>query len=693
MNKIYLKNNGVYFFTGENSEEKTKFLENILIENGIKSNSLFDVHDIRRFIFGDHYTYDLDDNCIYQISYNFEDFSLIETLLNIITMRSKQGLLTLIDIEELNEKQLKKLRYYFFNEKIEFSFFNFTEKTKIKNGEINSKSKFIVNSFELKHMNIDVIGDIHGLYSDFVNFISELGYTVENNTIQHKDNRKILFLGDVVDRGQESLKMLKIMYNSVKYNGHYAIIGNHENKISQFFKHYNKFNNIPPLNNANSETILELLSIDKSEQEKYINFIDSLPHYYTYKNYAFIHGNIDYFEPKSVLRSKMIYGAGKEEQTDIKYQKLYDEGVNKYTIFHGHYIQEGNLENVFSLERKQAYAGELGVLPLDKFIQDSESMSQVDSFKKNLKTYKCNFDFDIHSEKFLYKENFDKYFEEGFLLKEQNKEKSLSLYKYSNSIDNSNMFIFDDYLLNSNGIIFDFASNIVCNPAKKIFNYKNLPNQNFYRNKDYIFREKISGYNFNVSYNKIEDKLLFSSSQFIYDKRLSFVFNKIRNSFYDSLLNFCKNNNVTISLCYSSNSFYLTNVKECNLKGKEYTEKELDECSKKIGYLKRPKYFEEDIEIVFNNLKENKNAKGFIVKCKDTEDCLFYVENDMSAYFKFLRNLNKEEKTSISTGKCYKIKKEFHEICKYINNNPKYKNKIFSLKESDILNILNDFRN
>ena len=261
MNKIYLKNNGVYFFTGENSEEKTKFLENILIENGIKSNSLFDVHDIRRFIFGDHYTYDLDDNCIYQISYNFEDFSLIETLLNIITMRSKQGLLTLIDIEELNEKQLKKLRYYFFNEKIEFSFFNFTEKTKIKNGEINSKSKFIVNSFELKHMNIDVIGDIHGLYSDFVNFISELGYTVENNTIQHKDNRKILFLGDVVDRGQESLKMLKIMYNSVKYNGHYAIIGNHENKISQFFKHYNKFNNIPPLNNANSETILELLSI------------------------------------------------------------------------------------------------------------------------------------------------------------------------------------------------------------------------------------------------------------------------------------------------------------------------------------------------------------------------------------------------------------------------------------------------
>ena len=142
----------------------------------------------------------------------------------------------------------------------------------------------------------------------------------------------------------------------------------------------------------------------------------------------------------------------------------------------------------------------------------------------------------ISSSGFCSRREADKYIEEGFLLKEQNKEKSLSLYKYSNSIDNSNMFIFDDCLLNSNGIIFDFASNIICNPTKKIFNYKNLPNQNFYRNKIYLFREKISGYNFNVSYNKIEDKLIFSSSQFIYDKRLSFVFNKIKNSILRNFL-------------------------------------------------------------------------------------------------------------------------------------------------------------
>ena len=63
---------------------------------------------------------------------------------------------------------------------------------------------------------------------------------------------------------------------------------------------------------------------------------------------------------------------------------------------------------------------------------------------------------------------------------------------------------------------------------------------------------------------------------------------------------------MTLSLCYSSNSFYLTNIKECSLKAKEYTEKELDNCSKVIGYLKRPKYFEENIsDKVIEEIKES----------------------------------------------------------------------------------------
>lgn len=690
MNKVYLKNNGVYFFIGDNSEEKTECLENILFNNDIKTNSLFDIHDIRRFIFGDHYTYDLEDEGIYQISYNFEDFSLIETLLNIITMRSKQGLLTLVDIEELNDRQLKKLTNYFLNEKIDFSFFNYNKKI-LNKKDINDNTLFEVKSFELTHANIDVIGDIHGLYTDFVSFIESLGYTVKDYTIYHKENRKILFLGDVVDRGQESLKMLKIMYNSVKYNGHYAIIGNHENKLSQFYKHYSRFKNIPPLNEANSETILEFLSLSTKEQEDYIDFIENLPHYYVYQDLAFIHGNIDYFEPKSVLKSKMMYGAGKEDATDLKYQKLYNEGLNKFTIFHGHYSQDDDFENVFSLERKQAYAGELAIIPLDSFLNDSKVLGNRESFNKNLKTYKCSFDFDQHCKKFEFRDKFEEYSNNGFLSKEYNKEKSFILYKYSGKIDNSNMFIFDDVLLNSNGIIFDFSGNVVCNPSKKIFNYKNLPNKNFYLNKSYIFREKISGYNFNISYNKLEDKIFISSSQYIYDKKISFIVNKIKDNFYSELLKFCKEKSVTLSICYSKNQFYLVDIKECKMNSKYFKENEIDLASFQIGYLKRPKYFTENIQKIMDDLNNTKKTSGYVVKNLEDEDCLFYIENNASDYFKFLRSLNKEEKIAISTGNLYKIKPIYNNLCKFINSKNHFRTKIFSLRENDIFDILKDF--
>jgi hypothetical protein len=691
MNEIYLKNNGVYFFTGENSEEKTEFLHNTLINNNIKNNSLFDIHDIRRFIFGDHYTYDLKDECIYQISYNFEDFSLIETLLNIISMRSKQGLITFINIEELNEKQLKKIKSYFLNAKIEFSFFDYTNNLKVSDKEVNKNSQLNVQNFELTHTNIDVIGDIHGLYTEFVAFITNLGYTIENEVIKHKNNRKILFLGDVIDRGQESLKMFKLMYNSVKYNGHYAIIGNHENKIVQFFKHYHKFNNIPRLNEANSETILEFLTVSQKEQQDYIDFIENLPHYYTYKNIAFIHGNIDYFEPKSVLKSKIMYGSGKEIETDIKYQKLYDEGINKYTIFHGHFSQDGSLENVFSLERKQAYAGELAIIPLDNFINDSEKSNNKESFNKNLALYKCDFDFEEHAKKFKFKDLYEKSYEDGFLMKDFNKERTLILYKHSSKIDNSNLFIFDDTLLNSNGIVFDFASNVVCNPIKKIFNYNNLPNKDFYLNNEYIFREKALGYTFNISYNFIDDNLIFSSSKFILDKRISFIYNRIKDNFYSTLFDICKLNRITLTVCFSDNKFYLINAKKCDFNNKDYSENELDELSNKIGYFKRPKYFNDNIKNIMDKINKSENAKGYIARDINKQNYLFYIENNKSKYFKFLRSINKEAKMAISTGNIHKLKYEYRDLCKFISKNRHFRDKIFSLKEIDVLEIINKF--
>lgn len=690
MKKINLKNNGVYFFSGESNLEKITFLEGIVKKNNIKNNCIFDIHDIRRFIFGDHYTYDIEEKQIYQISYGFEDFNVIETLLNIIKMRSKQGLLTIIDIEKLTEKQNKKLVNYFKDRKINFDFFDFKNENNLDNKEVNLDTDITVELFELKDSKIDVVGDVHGLYNEFIQFIKNLGYEVNNYNITHKDNRKLLFLGDVVDRGQQSVEMLKLLYNSVTFNGHYAIIGNHENKLLQFKKHYQKFDNVLSFNNATSETILELLKLNKTEMFKYLDFIEELPHYYTYQDIAFAHGNLDYFEPTSVIKSKMMYGSGKSSSTDLKYQILFDKGINNYTLIRGHYIQEKDYNNVFSLEKEQAFNGHLAILHLDKFIEDKKDGDNISAFKNNTKLFKIDFDFNIHSKKFNFIKKLDEYCKEGLLIKMLNNNNFFTLYKYSDTFYKSNLLSVDEDLNKTNGLVVDFASNIVINPIERMFNFKSLPNKNIYKNQSFIAREKINGVNFNIGYNKIDKKLIYSSSNFIFDFKLKAIIDKIPKEFTDILNNFLNNGLHTISLSYSykDKEFYLINIKKNSKKHIEYKEKELDEIVKKwsIKCIRRPTWNMLSFEEINEKVKNNKSS--FIVKSLIEEDYLFYIDNLYSEMYKFLKLLTKENKNKISKNKIpNSFNRKEKELTKFFINS-KYKTKLFFLKEYDYIDIL-----
>jgi len=74
---------------------------------------------------------------------------------------------------------------------------------------------------------VDVIGDIHGHATKLEELLLTLGYTQKKGVWQHSE-RKVLFLGDFIDRGPEQLKTLNIARGMVE-NGHArAVMGNHE---------------------------------------------------------------------------------------------------------------------------------------------------------------------------------------------------------------------------------------------------------------------------------------------------------------------------------------------------------------------------------------------------------------------------------------------------------------------------------
>lgn len=82
---------------------------------------------------------------------------------------------------------------------------------------------------------IDVIGDIHGCFDEFIEILSKLGYIKnEEGYFIHPEGRKILSLGDVMSRGPRSIETLQFFQKHVTAGLAYMIDSNHGWKIARW---------------------------------------------------------------------------------------------------------------------------------------------------------------------------------------------------------------------------------------------------------------------------------------------------------------------------------------------------------------------------------------------------------------------------------------------------------------------------
>ncbi len=83
----------------------------------------------------------------------------------------------------------------------------------------------------------DVIGDVHGCLPELLALLGELGYDVERDVAgqavdaHHPQGRRAVFLGDLVDRGPDSVGVLRLVMGMVGAGHALAVPGNHENKL------------------------------------------------------------------------------------------------------------------------------------------------------------------------------------------------------------------------------------------------------------------------------------------------------------------------------------------------------------------------------------------------------------------------------------------------------------------------------
>ncbi|MBM7571548.1 bis(5'-nucleosyl)-tetraphosphatase PrpE [Aquibacillus albus] len=85
-------------------------------------------------------------------------------------------------------------------------------------------------------MKVDIIGDIHGCFEELVELFHKLDYQWKDGIPVHPENRIPVFLGDLTDRGPDSIKTIDLVYRLVmeKKLAKY-VPGNHCNKLYRYF--------------------------------------------------------------------------------------------------------------------------------------------------------------------------------------------------------------------------------------------------------------------------------------------------------------------------------------------------------------------------------------------------------------------------------------------------------------------------
>lgn len=86
-----------------------------------------------------------------------------------------------------------------------------------------------------EHGPFDIIGDVHGCFAELLELLGKLGYTVSETDsvyrLESTGGRKLVFAGDLVDRGPSSVEVLRFVRDAVRSGQALCVPGNHDIRL------------------------------------------------------------------------------------------------------------------------------------------------------------------------------------------------------------------------------------------------------------------------------------------------------------------------------------------------------------------------------------------------------------------------------------------------------------------------------
>ncbi len=134
----------------------------------------------------------------------------------------------------------------------------------------------------------DIIGDVHGCYRELCELLGQLGYAVEEAPVLDARDlgvrvvsttdatpRKVIFLGDLVDRGPASPQVLRLVMSMVRDGLALCVPGNHDIKLLRYLNGKNV-----SATHGLAETLAQLEGETPAFKEQVRLFLDKLVSHY-----------------------------------------------------------------------------------------------------------------------------------------------------------------------------------------------------------------------------------------------------------------------------------------------------------------------------------------------------------------------------------------------------------------------------
>ena len=182
------------------------------------------------------------------------------------------------------------------------------------------------------HGPFDIIGDIHGCFDELDALLSRLGYQVARSPsadgdrfqVSHPDGRRLIFLGDLVDRGPNVPDCLRLAMDATAHGTALCVPGNHENKLLRKLRGRNV-----QVHHGLAETLAQLETESSAFGNRVAAFIDSLTSHYMLDEGKLVVAHAGITEPlqnrsSGAVRSFCLYGETSGETDEFGLPIRYD---------------------------------------------------------------------------------------------------------------------------------------------------------------------------------------------------------------------------------------------------------------------------------------------------------------------------------------------------------------------------------